>query len=98
MIVKHCPDPSVLAFFRFKAPDKWSANKTQVHLDCYQSELKEWVLAKPKWHNLVKHTAIHAQTSKTEYQTHCGCANASTIQAETVAMSDPHVDDNCIKI
>ncbi len=41
MFVKYCPDPTLSAIFRLKAPDKWTASEVQEHLDRYQTEQKE---------------------------------------------------------
>lgn len=48
MFVKYCPDPTLAAVFRFKAPDKWTASEVQEHIDRYQTERKEQVITKPK--------------------------------------------------
>lgn len=48
MFVKYCPDPTLAAIFKFKAPDKWTASEVQEHIDRYQTETKELSLSKPK--------------------------------------------------
>ncbi|KAL4009395.1 hypothetical protein ACER0C_003247 [Sarotherodon galilaeus] len=41
MFVKYCPDPTLAAVFKFKAPDKWAASEIQEHVNRYQLEMKE---------------------------------------------------------
>lgn len=48
MFVKYCPDPTLAAILRLKAPDKWTASEIQEYIDRYQTEVKEQVLQKSK--------------------------------------------------
>lgn len=58
MFVKYCPDPTLTAIFKFKAPDKWSAGAFQEYIDRYQIETREQALSKSK---RPKPIAVHAQ-------------------------------------
>lgn len=65
MFVKYCPDPTLAAVFKFKAPDQWTANEIQEHIDHYQTDKKEQVLSKYKH---LKPVATHVQA----YVSHAG--------------------------
>ena len=52
MFVKHCPDPTLSAVFRFKAPEHWTATEIQEHLDRHFVEVGT---------THARHVGIHAQ-------------------------------------
>lgn len=62
MFVKYCPDSTLAAIFRFKAPERWTAQEIQEQLDWYQIEMKERTSAKPKHHAATRHITAHIQT------------------------------------
>jgi dsDNA-binding SOS-regulon protein len=50
MFVKYCPDPSLAAVLRFKAPEKWTAGEIQEHVDRYQINMREQLNTRPNRH------------------------------------------------
>ncbi|KAI2646524.1 enzymatic polyprotein [Labeo rohita] len=97
MFMKYCPDPTLASVFRFKAPEKWTAQEIQEQLDRYQTELKEQMSMKPKRHATTRHVTAHVQTSHEADEVDVGspaepdeCSRASpthTVQS----------DDNCMR-
>ncbi|XP_056604347.1 GTPase IMAP family member 4-like isoform X2 [Triplophysa dalaica] len=68
MFVKYCPDSTLAAVFRFKAPEKWTAQEIQEQLDRYHTELKEQMSVKPKRHPVTRHVTAHVQTFNEDEQ------------------------------
>ncbi|KAK2831811.1 hypothetical protein Q7C36_016897 [Tachysurus vachellii] len=62
MFVKYCPDPSLTAIFRLKAPDKWTASEVQEHLDRYQLEQKEQSVVRSKRDITARNATAHTQS------------------------------------
>lgn len=91
MFVKYCPDPSLAAVLRFKAPDKWTAKEIQEHVDRYQIEMK----AKPNRPSLVKRLSSHVQAP--EELISFSSPGSSLAQVEGNDNLSPHLDDNCIR-
>lgn len=94
MFVKYCPDPSLAAVFRFKAPDKWTAKEIQEHVDRYQIEMKERLPAKTN-HRSLRPLTSHVQTP--EELTSFSSPASSPVQAEVSVNPTSQLDDNCIK-
>lgn len=97
MFVKHCPDPTLSAIFRLKAPDKWTASEVQEHLDRYQTEQKEQLAVKSKRNFAVRNVTTHTQSPM-----ECELATSvfpvvpsDNVNASTP--SHPQNDDNCMK-
>lgn len=97
MFVKYCPDPSLAAVLRFKAPDKWTASEIQEHVDRYQVEMKEQLLTKQSRPSLARQVKAHIQTAASEESTPPSCPVLPTAQAEVSVNPTPQFDDNCIK-
>lgn len=94
MFVKYCPDPTLAAVFKFKAPDKWTASEIQEHIDRYQTEMKEQVLSKSK---RLKPVTVHVQApAPADLGTTCH-PGESPEQGENSATSRPSCNDNCLK-
>ncbi|XP_073727747.1 uncharacterized protein [Misgurnus anguillicaudatus] len=97
MFVKYCPDPTLAAVFRFKAPEKWAAQEIQEQLDRYQTELKERMSTKPKRHTATRHVTSHVQNSHENEEVDVG----SPIKlGECTTVSPVHTtqsDDNCMR-
>lgn len=84
MFVKHCPDPTLAAVFKFKAPDKWAASEVQEHIDRYQIEMKE-VLSKSK---CLRPIAVHTQAPTLD---------ESPVQKD-ITVTRPTCNDDCLKV
>ena len=97
MFVKYCPDPSLAAVLRFKAPDKWTASEIQEHVDRYQIELKEKSLTKPNRFTSARPVAAHVQTAAADVSTSASCSVPPPVPVEFSATTHPQIDDNCIK-
>lgn len=98
MFVKHCPDPALLAIFRLKAPDKWTASEVQEHLDRYQTEQKEQLAVKSKRNFNVRNASAHTQSPMEGEVT---TSVFPVVSSENVNASTPsHLqnDDNCMKM
>lgn len=97
MFVKYCPDSTLSAVFRFKAPEKWTAQEIQEQLDRYQTELKEQMSTKTKRHTATRHVTAHVQTSHEDDEVDDG----SPIEpVECSRVSTAHTtqsDDNCMR-
>lgn len=93
MFVKHCPEPTLAAIFRFKSPDKWTASEIQEHIDRHQIEMKEHKFSKPK-HS--KPVTVHAQTF--EPDSAAGCVVAPSVQVEAGTTPSFHCKDDCMKM
>lgn len=63
MFVKYCPDSTLAAVFRFKAPEKWTAEEIQEQLDRYQGDMKAQMSVRPKRLAATRHVTAHVQTS-----------------------------------
>lgn len=94
MFVKHCPDPTLAAIFKFKAPDKWTASEIQEHIDRHQTEMKEQALSKSK---RLKPLTVHAQAPVLEDLGTTRDSAESPVQSESSATSRPSCNDNCLK-
>lgn len=92
MFVKYCPDPTLTAVFRFKAPDKWTASEVQEHIDRYQAERKELSLSKPK---RAQPVTVHVQTPEPSPLEPVSHAAEPANQNEC---SRPSHDDECLKM
>ncbi|KAK7880967.1 hypothetical protein WMY93_032421 [Mugilogobius chulae] len=91
MFVKYCPDATLAAVFRFKAPDKWTASEVQEHIDRFQTERKELTVVKPKRSQPV---TVHVQTPEpSPPETACHVAE-SVKQSE----SSKSCNDECLKM
>lgn len=66
MFVKHCPDPSLAAVLRFKAPEKWTAGEIQEHVDRYQIDMRERLNNRPYRPGPVGLVTAHVQTPVSE--------------------------------
>lgn len=98
MFVKHCPDPALLAIFRLKAPDKWTASELQEHLDRYQTEQKEQLAVKSKRNFNVRNASAHTRSPMEGEVT---TSVFPVVSSENVNASTPsHLqnDDNCMKM
>lgn len=95
MFVKHCPDPTLSAIFRLKAPDKWAASEVQEHLDRYQTEQKEQLAVRSKPNSVVRNVTAHAQSPmEDEIVTRVFSATSDNTNASTPSHSQ---NDNCMK-
>lgn len=94
MFVKHCPDPTLAAVFKFKAPDKWTASEIQEHIDRYQIETKEQGLSKSK---RIKPVTVHAQAPALDETRTAFLPRESAVQGENDAASRPPCNDDCLK-
>lgn len=93
MFVKHCPDPTLAAVFKFKAPDKWTASEVQELIDRHQTEMKEQMLSKSK---CPKPLTVHVQApsqNNSETTSH----SESSGQDECSATTRVPCGDNCLK-
>lgn len=94
MFVKYCPDPTIAALLKFKAPDKWTASEIQEHINRFQTEMKELALSKSRCSRTV---TAHAQTPElNDSATVCHPA-ASAIESELSVASKPSCDDDSLK-
>lgn len=96
MFVKYCPDSTLAAVFRFKAPEKWTAQEIQEQLDRYHTELKEQMSAKPKRHPATRQATTHVQTFN-EDEVDVG---PPTEPGECNRVSNAHTvqdDNNCMR-
>ncbi|XP_058647997.1 uncharacterized protein LOC131549653 [Onychostoma macrolepis] len=88
MFVKYCPDSIHASVFRFKAPEKWTAQEIQEQLGRYQTELKEQMSTKSKRHTTSRHVTAHVQTSHKVDEVECSrISTVHTIES----------DDNCMR-
>lgn len=92
MFVKYCPDPTLAAIFKFKAPDKWTASEVQEHIDRYQSETKEQSLSKLK---RSKPITVHVQTPESSPVETVSHATEPVKQNENTNTS---CTDECLKM
>ncbi|XP_034085573.1 uncharacterized protein LOC117555027 [Gymnodraco acuticeps] len=95
MFVKYCPDPTLAAVFKFKAPDKWTASEIQEHIDRYQTEMKEQVLSKSK---RVKPVTVHVQVSAPDVSEIVCHPREPSMQGEDSTASKPSCNDDCMKM
>lgn len=95
MFAKYCPNPTLAAVFKFKAPDKWTAREIQEHIDRHQTEMKEQVLSQSR---RFKPPTVHAQTPALDDSGAAPRSVESPVQGESSATARPHCNDNCLKI
>ncbi len=95
MFVKYCPDPTLTAIFKFKAPDKWTASEIQEHLDRYQTEMKDQALSKSK---CLKPVTVHVQAPAPDDSRKSCHPGESPVQRESSATPTPPCNDNCLKV
>lgn len=94
MFVKYCPDSTLAAVLKFKAPDKWTASEIQERIDCYQIEMKEQVLSKSK---CTRSVTVHAQIAASDDSAAVRHTVESPVESENGAASKTFCDDNCLK-
>lgn len=92
MFVKYCPDPTLAAIFKFKAPDKWTASEVQEHIDRYQIEAKEQSLSKPKRSQPI---TVHVQTPESSHVETVSHASEPVKQNEKPKSS---CNDECLQM
>ena len=97
MFVKYCPDPSLAAVLKFKAPDKWTASEIQEQVDRYQIELKEKLFTESSCPTPARNVTAHVQTTAVDVSASASCAVSPPVQLEVSATPNPQIDDNCIK-
>ena len=97
MFVKYCPDPSLAAVLRFKAPEKWTAGEIQEHVDRYQIETREQLNTRPHRPGPVRPVTAHAQTPVSEETFMPSQLVMPPVQAEASVTSTPQFDDNCLR-
>jgi len=97
MFVKHCPDPTLSAIFRLKAPDKWTASEVQEHLDRYQTEQKEQLAIKSKRNFGVRNVTTHTQSPMEDEVVTSVFPVVSSDNINASTPSHPQNDDNCMK-
>ncbi len=97
MFVKYCPDPTLSAIFRLKAPDKWTASEVQEHLDRYQTEQKEQSVVKSKRNVAVRNATAHTQSPIENEIAASGSPVAPSDNVNASTPSPPQNDDNCMK-
>lgn len=97
MFVKYCPDPSLAAVLRFKAPEKWTAGEIQEHVDRYQIEMREQLNTRPNRPSAARHVAAHVQTPVPEEVSMPSLPVLPPVQAEANVTSAPQFDGNCLK-
>ena len=97
MFVKYCPDPSLAAVLRFKAPEKWTAGEIQEHVDRYQIDMREQLNTRPNRHVPARHVAVHIQTPVSEEVLLASHPEVLPVQAEVSATSTTQFDENCLK-
>ena len=95
MFVKYCPDPSLAAVLRFKAPEKWTAGEIQEHVDRYQIDMREQLNTRPN-PSPARAVTAHVQTPVSEVPMPTHPVSPPT-QAESSVTSVPRFDDNCFK-
>ena len=94
MFVKYCPDPTLAAIFKFKAPDKWTASEVQEHIDRHQTEMKEQMFSKSRY---PKPVTVHAQEPALDNSGTTCQSGESAVQGESSATSRVPCNDNCLK-
>lgn len=97
MFVKHCPDPSLAAVLRFKAPEKWTAGEIQEHVDRHQIDTRERLNNRPYRPGLVRPVTAQAQTPVSEEAPMPSKPVMPPVQAEAGVTSAPHFDENCLR-
>lgn len=97
MFVKHCPDPSLAAVLKFKAPEKWTAGEIQEYVDRYQTELRGQMMTKPGRRNPVKDVTAHVQSPLAGDVMTRSCPVSPPVQAEVNVTPAPQFDGNCMK-
>ena len=93
MFVKHCPNPSLAAVFKFKAPGKWTASEIQEYIDRYQIEMKEQLSSKSK---RLQPVMVHAQSPTPSPET--SQSNKPSVQCEDSAAPSPPCNDDSLKV
>lgn len=96
MFVKHCPDPSLAAVLRFKAPGKWTAGEIQEHVDRYQIEMREQLNTRPN-PRPARAVTVHVQTPESEEVPLLSHPMSPPTQVESSVTPAPRFDDNCLK-
>lgn len=97
MFVKHCPDPSLAAVLRFKAPEKWTAGEIQEHVDRYQIDTRERLNNRPYRPGPMRPVTAHTQTPVSEEAPMPNKPVMPLVQAEAGVTSAPHFDENCLR-
>ena len=97
MFVKYCPDPSLAAVLRFKAPEKWTAGEIQEHVDRYQIDMREQLNTRPNRPVPARHVAVHIQRPVSEDVLLASHPEVLPVQAEVSATSTTQFDENCLK-
>lgn len=97
MFVKHCPDSTLAAVFRFKASEKWTAQEIQEQLDRYQAELKEQMSVRPKRSAVARHVTAHVQTSNDDNVIKQGPTTEPDGLGRVSALYPLQSDDNCMR-
>ena len=97
MFVKHCPDPSLAAVLRFKAPEKWTAGEIQEHVDRYQIDTKEQLNTRPHRPVPVRPVSAHVQTPMSEEAPMPSQSVIPPVQAEAHVTSTLQFDDSCLR-
>lgn len=82
MFVKYCPDPTLAAVLKFKAPFKWAASEFQERIDQYQIEMKEQGLSKSKCPRSV---TVHVQTPAPDISATVCHTVESPVESENIA-------------
>lgn len=97
MFVKYCPDPTLSAIFRLKAPDKWTASEVQEHLDRYHTEQKEQLAVKFKRNIVMRNATAHTQSLTENEIAASGFPVVPSDNLNAGTPSPPQNDDNCMK-
>lgn len=95
MFVKYCPDPTLAAVFKFKAPDKWTASEIQEHVNRYQLEMKERMLPRSKCLTPVKANIQTPAADGLATSMHPGETQVQAGSNETVKAP---CNDSCLKL
>lgn len=94
MFVKHCPDPSLAAVFKFKTPDKWTVSEIQEKIDQYQIEAREQQLSRLR---RSKHFTVNVQTPAPEAPNPACQLKESPLVAENNTTAQSPCNDDCLK-
>lgn len=94
MFVKYCPDPSLAAVLKFKAPDKWTVSDIQEQIDQYQIEAREQKLSKSKQPALV---TVNIQTPAPDNLAPTCQPREPPVQVENNPAAKPPCDDGCLR-
>lgn len=95
MFVKYCPEPTLTAIFKLKAPDKWTASEIQEHIDRYQLEMKEHALSRSKH---PKPVTVQVQTPTSDDLRKSCHSRESPVQSESLASSNPPCNEKCLQV